>query len=263
MSNRIEDSTVLVVDDDDMNLQVARMVLERKVKCHVVLADSGSAAIEILREKKINLVLLDIMMPDFDGIETLQEIRDDDRLKDIPVMMLTASGEPGNVKKARALGVTDYIRKPFMPADLVERVTKKLEELLAVETILLVDDNAYSLKAMKKILTEHFKHEVITAASAQDAAEILRDNDVTLIIIGADMKFLDGFKLLKFVADDKKFADVPFTVTTADKLHDMLDKLANDEPVEDIEDTAAVREDKGRLANVVTTVIGYKLDMKV
>lgn len=263
MSNRIEESTVLVVDDDDMNLQVARMILERKIKCRVLLADSGSAALNILRGQKVNLVLLDILMPDFDGIETLQEIRSDDKFKNLPVMMLTASGEPDNVKKARTLGVTDYIRKPFMPAELIERVTKKLEETLSVETILLVDNDADNLDTMQKVLVEHFNHDVLTAKNAEDAVKILRGSEVTLIIAGADMNFLDGFKLLKFIADDKKFADVPFAVTTADKLRETLDKLADNEPVEEIDDTAVAVEDKSRLANVVTTAIGYKLDVKI
>lgn len=219
--------------------------------------------LNILCGQKVNLVLLDILMPEFDGIETLQEIRTDDKLKNLPVMMLTASGEPDNVKKVSALDVTDYIRKPFMPAELVERVTKKLEETLSVETVLLVDNDADTLNNMQKVLTEHFSHEVLTAANAQDAVKILRGNEVTLIIAGADMNFLDGFKLLKFLAADKKFADMPFAVTTADKLRETLDKLADNEPVEEIDDTEAAIEDKSRLANVVTTAIGYKLDVKI
>ena len=261
MSIKPEDNVVLVIDDDEMNLQIARMILERKLTCKVIGVDNGPDGINILRKQRVRVVLLDIMMPDFDGIETLQEIRSDEKFKDLPVMMLTASGEPDNVKKVRALGVTDYIRKPFMPAELVERVSKKLVD--NVETVLLVDNDADTLDAMQKVLAEHFSHDVLTAANAQDAIKILRGSEITLIIAGANMNFLDGFKLLKFIAADKKFADVPFAVTTAEKLRETLDKLADNDPVEDIDDTDAAVEDKSRLANVVTTAIGYKLDVKI
>ena len=126
MTKRIEDKIVLVVDDDEMNLQVAKMILERKVKCRVLTVSGGKEAIEILRRQDVSLILLDIMMPNYDGIETLQEIRADKFLSNLPVMMLTASSDADNIKKTAALGVRDYVKKPFMPAELIKRVTEKL-----------------------------------------------------------------------------------------------------------------------------------------
>ena len=81
---------ILVIDDDEMNLQIAKMVLEKKLLCKVIGVDNGVEGIAILKSQRVNLVLLDVMMPDFDGIETLQEIRGDVQIKDVPVMMLTA-----------------------------------------------------------------------------------------------------------------------------------------------------------------------------
>lgn len=126
MTKRIEDKIVLVVDDDEMNLQVAKMILERKIKCRVLTVSGGKEAIEILRRQDVSLILLDIMMPNYDGIETLQEIRADKFLSNLPVMMLTASSDADNIKKTAALGVRDYVKKPFMPAELIKRVTEKL-----------------------------------------------------------------------------------------------------------------------------------------
>ena len=113
----MREKVILVIDDDEMNLQIAKMVLERKLKCKVIGADNGVEGIDILKTQRVSLVLLDVMMPDFDGIETLQEIRSDPLIKNVPVMMLSATVYLDTVKKAGMLGVRDYIKKPFLPAD--------------------------------------------------------------------------------------------------------------------------------------------------
>ena len=122
------ENVILVIDDDEMNLKIAKIILEQKLSCRVVCVDNGIVALDFLRKQQVDLVLLDILMPYFDGLETLEEIRADSIIKDVPVMMLTASGDFENVKRALKLGVKDYIRKPLLPADLVQRVKAKLAE---------------------------------------------------------------------------------------------------------------------------------------
>ena len=122
------DSVILVIDDDEMNLKVAKVILERKFACRVICTDNGIVGLDILRKQHVDLVLLDILMPYFDGLETLEEIRADAIIKDVPVMMLTASGDFENVKQALKLGVKDYVMKPLLPDDLVQRVKTKLAE---------------------------------------------------------------------------------------------------------------------------------------
>lgn len=265
---------ILVVDDDEMNLQIAKMVLERKLSCKVLCAAGGLDGLDILQREHVDLVLLDIMMPDFDGIETLQEIRGDVRTKELPVMMLTASGDLGDIQKVGALGVKDYIKKPFLPADLVVRVGKKLAEARSA-VVLIIGDDESALQTMSDVVEKNFPHEVLTAATYADAVKILRESDVSLIVACADMKFIDGFKVLAFVAADEKFGAIPFAVTTADKLLEVVDKINPPPNVESsakkldppivAEDSASVKSpsEKKKLANVVTTLIGYELDVNV
>lgn len=120
------DSVILIIDDDKMNLKVAKVILERKLACRVICTDNGIVGLDILRKQHVDLVLLDILMPYFDGLETLEEIRADERIAGVPVMMLTASGDFENVKQALKLGVKDYVMKPLLPDDLVQRVKTKL-----------------------------------------------------------------------------------------------------------------------------------------
>ncbi|MBQ8699358.1 MAG: response regulator [Schwartzia sp.] len=118
---------ILVVDDDDMNLKMAEFILKKDMKeIEVLLADTGMKAIDILQREKVDLVLLDFQMPVMNGLKTLELIRKREDLKDIPVIFLTASSDRDTVVKAGLMGVADYIKKPFMPKDLVERVNKAL-----------------------------------------------------------------------------------------------------------------------------------------
>ena len=215
---------ILLIDDDEMNLQIAKMILERKLPCEVICADSGIKGLNILRVERINLVLLDILMPLFDGIETLQEIRGNAFMKDVPVMMLTASGDIENIHKVGALGVKDYIKKPFMPADLVARVTKKLSEIHS-EEILLLGDNEKVLLEMRRIIEENFPHEAIIATNYDEAVEILQSAKIELILSCTDMKFIAELKILPFLASDKRYKEIPFALSTPDKLLEMIDKI--------------------------------------
>ena len=122
------DSVILVIDDDEMNLKVAKVILERKLACSVICTDNGIVGLDILRKQHVDLVLLDILMPYFDGLETLEEIRADAQIAKVPVIMLTASGDFENVKQALKLGVKDYVMKPLLPDDLIQRVKTKLAE---------------------------------------------------------------------------------------------------------------------------------------
>lgn len=271
--------TILVIDDDEMNLQIAKMILEKKLPCEVICASTGHDGLEILRNRRVDLVLLDILMPDFDGIETLQELRADERIKNVPVMMLTALGDVENIQKVGTLGVKDYIKKPFMPADFIKRVEKKLSETNSAE-ILLTGDDENELRGMKKIIEENFPHEVQIAATYGEAVKILREKNFALIIASANMKFIDGFKLLKFVESDEKFSTIPFALTTSDKILSVIDKI-NAPQVEETAETAAptvekpsgkekmqhdspvIHTGKKKIGNVVTNLIGYELDVHV
>lgn len=249
----MREKVILIVDDDEMNLQIAKMILERKLKCKVIGVDNGFDGIETLRRERVDLVLLDVMMPEFDGIETLQEIRGDERIKDVPIMMLTASGDIEVIQKVGALGVKDYIKKPFMPADLIERVDKKLAEVSSNAEVLLIGDNEKIVNEMQQIIEENFNHKVALATNAE---EILNADEVNLIIACADMKFIDGIKILNVIADEEKFKSVPLALTTPEKLRELSS-------VDEVAQSAVVHEEKKKLAKVVTSFIGYELDLKV
>ncbi|MCI8596925.1 MAG: response regulator [Lachnospiraceae bacterium] len=115
---------ILVVDDDAMNLKRTKMILEKQYD--VLLVESGKEALEKLKSEKIDLILLDIAMPDMDGMETFERMKKEYSLE-VPVIFLTASGYEEDVMSAIRLGAVNYLKKPFLPQELLKRVAKELE----------------------------------------------------------------------------------------------------------------------------------------
>ena len=118
------EKTVLVVDDDKMNLRRTTLILEKQY--NVLLAESGRKALDMLKSEKVDLILLDIAMPGMNGIETFERIKESGL--EIPVIFLTASGHEDNVMTAIRMGAVNYLKKPFFPKNLLERVEKELEK---------------------------------------------------------------------------------------------------------------------------------------
>jgi CheY-like chemotaxis protein len=103
---------VLVVDDDMRNIFALSAVLEEH-EMTVVSADNGRDAIDILLDDpEVDIVLMDIMMPEMDGMETMREIRKVPRLKDLPIVAVTAKAMKGDREKCIEAGAWDYLSKP-------------------------------------------------------------------------------------------------------------------------------------------------------
>ncbi len=138
--NRIRKrKTILVVDDEPRMIGFIRMNLELEDH-QVIEAHSGLEALDALRKKLPDLLILDVMMPDLDGFETLRMLRE---FSDIPVIMLTAKGEENDKVLGLELGADDYITKPFGPRELSSRIKalfRRLEKPSTAEAILRVDD---------------------------------------------------------------------------------------------------------------------------
>lgn len=119
--------TILVVDDDEMNLKIARFILEQNNSYSVITASSGMECLTILQTKSVDLILLDIDMPVMNGKKTLEYIREHKEFESIPVMFLTADASENTVITAGRLDIAGYVKKPYMPQDFLERVGKILE----------------------------------------------------------------------------------------------------------------------------------------
>ncbi len=138
---------ILVVDDEERMVRFIRLNLEHD-GFQVIEAYRGTKAIDLVRTKLPDLVLLDVMLPDIDGFEVLRLIRE---TSIVPVIMLTAKGEEEDRVRGLEMGADDYITKPFSPRELVSRVRAVLrrvqissgisEDIIEVDNRLKIDFN--------------------------------------------------------------------------------------------------------------------------
>ena len=117
---------ILIVDDNLKNLQLTAKLLKDEGYL-ISLAQSGQAALMQLNQQKPALILLDIMMPEMDGLEVCARIKQDDNLKEIPVIFLTAKNETKDLLEGFNVGGVDYISKPFKREELLIRAKNHLE----------------------------------------------------------------------------------------------------------------------------------------
>ena len=132
-------STVLVVDDNPQNLELLLAYLE-DLDCKTVSATEGAQAVDKAKQILPDLILLDVMMPKMSGFEVCKRLKNDPRTTDIPIIMVTALSELGDIERAIDSGTDDFLSKPVNRLELITRVktmlklkhlTDKLERTLA------------------------------------------------------------------------------------------------------------------------------------
>ncbi len=118
-------STILVVDDNSQNLELLQAYLE-DLGCKVVSAVDGVEAMEAVAEHNPDLILLDIMMPRMSGFEVCRRLKENEDTADIPVVMVTALNELGDIERAVGAGTDDFLSKPINKLELLTRVKSLL-----------------------------------------------------------------------------------------------------------------------------------------
>lgn len=116
---------ILIVDDEEDIVNLVRLILE-DAGYEVYTATNGMEALDRIRTKTFDLVLLDIMMPLLSGWEVLKELRENTQTREVPVALLTARASPRDDNRQHPTTYCDYITKPFEPDDLLMRIRQIL-----------------------------------------------------------------------------------------------------------------------------------------
>jgi DNA-binding response OmpR family regulator len=118
---------VLVIDDDPSLQTLVGMLLDR---AGLTVTGAGTAidGIQLLHQQAFGLLILDLMLPDMDGLELLKSLRQDNRFDKLPVLILSARADSEAISKALRLGADSYLTKPYLPLSLTQRVTDMLNQ---------------------------------------------------------------------------------------------------------------------------------------
>jgi DNA-binding response OmpR family regulator len=114
--------TLVLVAEDDEDIRELVVFRLQQAGYTVIPAEDGQVALELARERKPQLAVLDVMMPKLDGIELTRSLRSDPELGEMSIILLTASVQEAAVAKGFEAGADDYIRKPFSPPELLARI---------------------------------------------------------------------------------------------------------------------------------------------
>ena len=147
---------ILIVDDVSDNIKVAMNILEEN-NYNFSFTMSGKQALDIVKTKQFDLILLDVMMPDMNGFDVCNALKNDFSTKDIPIIFLTAKADIDSITKGFDLGAVDYITKPFHSSELISRVSTHLELYRSKKVL---EQNNLNLNAKIKYSQNRFLSEL-------------------------------------------------------------------------------------------------------
>jgi PAS domain S-box-containing protein len=227
----LEGLTALVADDNETN----RMVLREMLSIwglNVAEAVDGKEALAELRHSPYRLLLLDALMPGMNGFEVAERVREDPRLQEVSIMMLTSGGQRGDAARCRELGVAAYLFKPVRQSQLFDAIMEVLgatseakEEPMpathqAVEEerrwlrILLAEDNAINQR-LATVMLQRAGYAVQAVDDGREAIEALEEDHFDLVLMDVQMPEMDGFQATKAIRERPEWQDLPVIAMTA------------------------------------------------
>ena len=216
---------ILIVDDVETIAASVGFVLS-ELEVPIDVASNGEEAWEMLQDGAYSLVVSDISMPRLDGIALTRMIRKDDRLKDIPVVLLTSLDRPDERDAGMKAGASDYIIKGSIGGgELLERVRDLLELAPQVRAptgarpndqchVLIVED-AETIAASIALVLSEGPYEIDIVNNGQKALNRLRSERYDVILSDVQMPEMGGFELLETVRNDDQLSEMPFILLTS------------------------------------------------
>ncbi|MCC7431310.1 response regulator [bacterium] len=205
---------ILLVEDNLDNQNLAKKILENS-KYFVDIAGNGLLAVEFAKKFHYDLILMDIQMPEMDGFEATQKIREWEKQKNwvrVPIIALTAHAIQGYREKCLENDMDDYITKPLKKNNLLETIDKFIDKN---PKILVVDDSVDNRNLIKNYLRKGILEnaKLIFASHGKDAVEIFNEQNLTMILMDIEMPVMNGFEAISEIR--KVSSEVPVIALTA------------------------------------------------
>lgn len=277
------DYTILIVDDITTNIMLLKAVLGR-AKYNILTASGGIEALEQVENHTPDLILLDIMMPDMDGHQVLQRLKEMPAHQNIPVIFLTALHNPEDIVKGFKLGASDYIAKPFNHEELVTRVAHHISLTAANRTITSQRDELKAIIEARDKMYSVIAHDlrspigtlkmVFNMLTMSLSPKQIGEESYEMISMGnniTESTFMLLDNLLKWTKTQTgrmnnvyQEVDISEVVLFASKMSDVMAQVKNIDIEYDINDPITVRCDvdmvKTIMRNLLSNAIKYSND---
>jgi len=206
---------ILCVDDTPANLEILSELLS---EYDVIVAINASMALKILDKQKVDMILLDIMMPKVDGFELAQEIKSQKIFKNIPLLFISAKNDETTIERGYELGAVDYVSKPFKPKELLSRVKTHLRLCTLVNNL----ENEVEISLEKQRQQEHLLIKQSYAASMGEMIDVVAHqwkqplNVVNMRISNILFDYQDGMIDEEYIENfqEKSFSQIRHLVST-------------------------------------------------
>lgn len=216
------DATLLIVEDNESSLKLFLAVLAG-TRFRVLTATDAERGLQLVREERPDLVLMDVALPGMDGLSATRIIKGDPTLASIPVVALTAHAMDGDAERALDAGCSGYLTKPVDTRTFADQIRGFIEESRAGASpvvadhrgrVLVVDDEPLNVKLFKaKLATE--RYEVQVASSGAEALRLVAEQAPDLILLDIMMPGMDGYEVTRRLKADPATCHVPVILVTA------------------------------------------------
>ena len=208
--------TIILVEDEKTIANLIELRLKR-AGYEVQVVHDGQKGLDAIFASTPDLVLLDMLLPGLSGFDILQELKEKQLLSDLPVIIISNSVQPIQLKRAIDMGARDYLIKVnFTPDVVVEKVDAVLQQKEKVVSpsacgILLVEDEKILADSIERTFAKK-QHQVFKAVNAREAKKILQDEKIDLILLDIILPDMDGFKLLEEFKQNDATKDIPVII---------------------------------------------------
>lgn len=203
---------ILVVDDSEINRSILTDILDDRYE--TIEAEDGVQAVELIKKhgSDISLILLDLVMPNMDGLEVLAAMNQGHWIEDIPVIMISAENSPTYIERAYELGATDYINRPFNVSVVQKRVANTIVLYAKQKSLVnLVNEQVYEKEKNSSIMINILSH-IVEFRNGESGLHVLHINIITEALLKQLIKKTDKYNL--------SYNDIS-TIVTASSLHDI------------------------------------------
>lgn len=214
--------TILIVDDEEDILELVKFHLSRE-GYDVLCAETGESAWRLISDNRIDLLILDLMLPGIDGLELTRRLKNDPKTSPIPIVMLSAKGEEADIVTGLELGADDYVTKPFSPRILLARVRTVIRRQQGPKTIdsneikihgMLIDRSRRGLRLNGQPIDLTYTEFEVLAFLAQRPGWVFTRTQIVDAVRGGDYPVTDRSVDVQIVGLRKKLGDSGHLIET-------------------------------------------------